>query len=82
MPMPSIHSEPTAQVKVLTSSGHDVYHVTHWKGQRRDWECECAVFRATGRPCKHISVAKEALRSKQRPAGVVDIWRGLELNAK
>ena len=77
MPMPRFMSEPTAQVRV-DASGDGVYHVTHWKGMRRDWECECAAFRVFGKGCKHIGLAKEALRSKKKPEGVIDVWKGID----
>lgn len=77
MPMPTFRSEPTAQVRV-DASGDGVYHVTHWKGMRRDWECECAAFRVFGKGCKHIVLAKEAIRSKKKPEGVIDVWKGLD----
>jgi len=77
MPMPSTHSEPTAQV-LVDGSGDNVYHVTHFRGARRDWECECSAFRALGRGCKHIGLAKEALRAKTKPDGVISVWKGLD----
>ena len=77
MPIPRFKSEPTAQVRV-DGSGDAVYHVTHFKGMRRDWECEWAAFRTMGRGCKHIALAKEAIRSKQKPDGVIDVWKGLD----
>jgi hypothetical protein len=78
MPMPVILSEPTAQVVILSSNGREAYHVTHFKGKRNDWECECATWRGTRRPCKHMDLAKKALRSKERLPGVVDVWKGLD----
>lgn len=77
MPMPIVHSEPTAQV-IVDGSGDSFYHVTHFKGARRDWECECAAFRTLGRGCKHISLAKDAIRSKQKPDGVISVWKGMD----
>ena len=77
MPMPTFKSEPTAQV-IVDGSGDAVYHVTHFRGARRDWECECAAFRTLGRGCKHIMLAKSAVRSKQKPDGVISVWKGLD----
>jgi len=77
MPMPTTHSEPTAQV-IVDASGDGYYHVTHFKGARRDWECECAAFRAFGRGCKHVSLAKTAVRSKTKPDGVISVWKGID----
>jgi len=55
-----------------------VYHVAYWRGQRREWECECDGFRVFNRTCKHIPAARTALTSK-KDASVVDVWLGLEL---
>ncbi len=77
MPMPRFLSEPTAQVVVEASNGIDVYHVTHFKGTRTEWECECATWRTQRRPCKHMALAKSALKSKQKPTGVCSVWKGV-----
>ena len=71
------YSEPTAQV-IVDASGDGFYHVTHFRGARRDWECECAAFRAFGRTCKHIGLAKSAVRTKQKPDGVISVWKGID----
>jgi hypothetical protein len=76
--MVKVHpSEPTAQVVVEASDGISVYHVTHFKGYRTEWECECATWRAQRRPCKHMALAKLALKSKQKPTGVCSVWKGV-----
>lgn len=78
MPMPKTHSEPTAQVVVRSSNGLEAYHVTHFRGKRDDWECECATWRAQHRACKHMDLARKALRSKEKLPGVVDVWKGID----
>jgi len=66
--------EPTAGGVVEASNGWDVYHVWHFKGARRDWECECAVFRTMGRPCKHISAVKQTVRTGKKQPGVLNFF--------
>lgn len=66
--------EPTAGGVVAASNGWDVYHVWHFKGARRDWECECATFRSLNKPCKHISSIKESVRSGKAADGVVSFF--------
>ena len=70
-------SEPTAQVVVEASDGINVYHVTHFKGFSTEWECECATWRVFHRNCKHMALAKLALKSKTLPAGVYSVWKGV-----
>lgn len=70
-------SEPTAQVVVEASDGINVYHVTHFKGFSTEWECECATWRVFHRNCKHMALAKLALKSKTLPAGVCSVWKGV-----
>ena len=70
-------SEPTAQVVVEASDGINVYHVTHFKGFSAEWECECATWRVFHRNCKHMALAKLALKSKTLPAGVCSVWKGV-----
>ena len=70
-------SEPAAQVVVEASDGINVYHVTHFKGFSTEWECECATWRVFHRNCKHMALAKLALKSKTLPAGVCSVWKGV-----
>jgi hypothetical protein len=71
-------SEPTALVIIRGSTG--VYHVGYWRGQRREWECECDGFRSFGRNCKHIPIAQAAVGGRPSEK-VIDTWLSLDLRS-
>lgn len=67
-------SEPDAGVIVAASNGRDVYHLWRFSGKRGEaWECECVGFRSLGKPCKHMTMAKQAVSGRKVP-GVVSSW--------
>ncbi len=72
--MSAYFSEPTAQVTVRSSDRREAYFVTHFKGKKQSWECECATWRTLHRRCKHVELAISALRSRKVDDVVIDIW--------
>lgn len=70
--------EPMAGGVVEASNSWDVYHVWHFKGARRDWECECTVYRTMGKSCKHISAVKQTVRTGKKQPGVISFFNYLE----
>lgn len=74
--MSHFYSEPSSQVVVAASNGIDAYFVTQFKGKKREWECECTTFRALHRNCKHMDIAKEAIKTKKVGGKVISIWIG------
>jgi hypothetical protein len=69
-------SEPTAGGTVAGSDGVTVYEVWQFKGSRREWECTCTGYRTFGKPCKHISAVRDAVKSGKRGSGVISVFGG------
>ena len=74
-------SEPTAGALVVASNGWDVYHVWRFKGQRQEWECECATWRSLHKPCKHMDLARQSIRSGKKQPGVVSFFNNTKESA-
>jgi hypothetical protein len=65
-------SEPAGGGVADASNGYDVYMVWFWPGGKS--ECECAVYRALGKGCKHISAVRDSIKRSSKAPGVVSFF--------
>ena len=69
------YSEPSAGAVVEASNGIDVYYTYKFAGRRHgEWECECSLHRERGKECKHISLARKAIRLGRKIEGVISFF--------
>lgn len=63
-------SEPTAG-GIHDSSSGGYYHIYLFGSK---WQCECNVYRALGKVCKHITGVRDSIRSDTKKQGVISFF--------